>query len=57
MIDELLADPERAERMGAEGRERVRTQFLGARHLLQYVDIIATVLARDHDPEARSVGR
>jgi trehalose synthase len=36
----LLGDPERAERMGQAARERVREQFLGIRHLLQYADLL-----------------
>ncbi|MDQ3956707.1 MAG: glycosyltransferase [Actinomycetota bacterium] len=36
----LLEDRERAERIGAEARERVRDEFLGPRHLMQYVEII-----------------
>lgn len=37
----LLKDPSGAEAMGTAARERVRTGFLGARHLMQYLDIIA----------------
>lgn len=40
----LLQDPSKAEAMGAAARERVRTGFLGARHLMQYLDIIAARL-------------
>ena len=40
----LLQDPDGAEAMGAAARERVRTGFLGARHLMQYLDIIANRL-------------
>jgi trehalose synthase len=32
----LLRNPEDAERLGAAARERVRDEFLGVRHLLQY---------------------
>lgn len=42
---ELLGDPALAARMGAAGRERVRDYFLGTRHLLDYVDLLATLLA------------
>jgi trehalose synthase len=35
----LIADPARAERIGRAAQERVREQFLGARHLTQYVDL------------------
>ncbi len=36
----ILADPERARRMGEAARERVREHFLGIRHLLQYAQLI-----------------
>jgi trehalose synthase len=39
----LLRDPERAEWMGDNARERVRGAFLGARHLAQYVDLFEDV--------------
>ncbi len=35
----LLADPPRAERLGAGARERVRDRFLASRHLLEYIDL------------------
>ncbi len=41
LVAELLTDAEEAERMGASARERVRDEFLGARHLLQYLDLLA----------------
>jgi trehalose synthase len=41
---DLLQDPQRAELMGAAARERVRDVFLGPRHLMQYVDLIARLL-------------
>jgi trehalose synthase len=44
-IDDLLADPARAEAMGAAARERVRQSFLGTRHLVQYMDLIERMLA------------
>jgi trehalose synthase len=40
---ELLADPERAERMGAAARERVRDAYLGVRSLTQYVELFASL--------------
>jgi trehalose synthase len=43
-INELLADPHGAERMGAAAQARVRDRFLGPRHLAQYVDLLARVL-------------
>ena len=39
-LRDLLADPEGAERMGAQARERVREEFLSARSLLQYLELI-----------------
>ena len=38
-IARLLDDPELAGRLGAAGRARVHDQFLGDRHLAQYVDL------------------
>jgi trehalose synthase len=35
----LLDDHELADRLGAAGRARVHDQFLGDRHLAQYVDL------------------
>lgn len=40
----LLADPETAERIGTAARERVRSEFLGARHLMQYLRLIARLI-------------
>jgi trehalose synthase len=36
----LLADSEAAARMGRRAQEKVRNEFLGARHLMQYVELI-----------------
>jgi trehalose synthase len=41
----LLADPEAAARMGRAARDRVRGQFLGVRHLLQYGALIGSMTA------------
>ena len=43
-LDSLLAEPDHAEAMGAAARERVRTSFLGTRHLVQYMDLINRML-------------
>jgi trehalose synthase len=43
-IDGLLADPDRAASMGAAGRQRVIDQFLGTRHLLQYLGLLSGML-------------
>ena len=40
----LLQDRERAEAMGARGREEVREHFLGPRHLRQYVNLFEGLL-------------
>jgi trehalose synthase len=36
-VAQLVRDPEAAARIGRDAMERVREQFLGARHLMQYV--------------------
>ena len=41
----LLEDPERAKKMGENAQERVRDQFLGARSLLDYLDLVSRLLA------------
>ena len=45
-LADLVVDDERCERIGAAARERVREQFLGDRHLLQYVDLFETLIHR-----------
>ena len=37
----LIADPQRAERLGSGARERVRDCYLGDRHLIRYVELFA----------------
>jgi trehalose synthase len=39
-INRLLADPDVAERLGQNAKERVRTDYLGIRHLLQYAELL-----------------
>jgi trehalose synthase len=41
VLRRLLDDPEAARRLGEAARERVREQFLGVRHLLEYAALIA----------------
>jgi trehalose synthase len=41
----LLEDPERAQRMGEAAKRRVRDQFLGARSLIDYLELISRLLA------------
>lgn len=43
-VDGLLANPEGARAMGDAARERVRTEFLGSRHLVQYMQLIEDLL-------------
>jgi trehalose synthase len=45
-VNDLLADPHGAERMGAAAQTRVRDLFLGPRHLGQYVALLERVLER-----------
>jgi trehalose synthase len=45
VLRELVLDPGRRERLGAAAKERVREQFLGVRHLTQYVDLFERVIA------------
>jgi trehalose synthase len=40
----LLQRPADAEAMGTRARERVRHEFLGSRHLLQYLQLLGTLL-------------
>jgi trehalose synthase len=40
----LVRDPDRAERIGSAARERVRAEFLGVRHLEQYVALFEDVI-------------
>ena len=44
-VSALLADPHADERMGQAAQTRVRDMFLGPRHLGQYVELLASVLA------------
>ena len=43
-VSRLLDDKEAAQRMGASAHERVREDFLGPRHLAQYVDLVARLI-------------
>lgn len=44
-VNELLAHPHGAERIGRAAQVRVRDRFLGPRHLGQYVDLLERVLS------------
>ena len=43
-VDRLLRDPVDAERLARNGRRHVEQRFLGDRHLLQYAELLATLL-------------
>lgn len=43
-VSALLDDPRRARRLGDAAHDRVRQDFLGPRHLMQYVDLVAQLL-------------
>ena len=45
-VTRLLQDPRRAESMGNEAMNRVRTEFLGPRHLLQYLELLSRLMQR-----------
>lgn len=42
----LLDDVATGERMGRRGHERVRDEFLGDRHLIQYVDLFGDLIGQ-----------
>ena len=44
-LAQLLNDPDRAARLGAGGHQRVLDEYLGNRHLTQYVDLCASLIA------------
>lgn len=44
LLVSTLADPTGSERMGRAARERVRDQFLGDRHLIQYAELFAELV-------------
>ena len=46
-IDRLLREPERAREIGTAAKQRVIDQFLGTRHLLQYLGLLTGLLAAD----------
>jgi trehalose synthase len=43
-LEMLLGDPALGQRLGQAGHERVRDEFLGDRHLTQYVDLFSDLL-------------
>ncbi len=46
-VRSLLAEPERATRIGLAARERVRDRFLGPRHLSQYFEVFERLIELD----------
>jgi trehalose synthase len=49
-LNRLLQDPERAARIGNDAQERVRDEFLGPRHLMQYIHLIRKLVAEGEPP-------
>jgi trehalose synthase len=47
---DLLEDPQGAAQMGQAAQERVRDEFLGPRHLMQYIDLIRKLVAGEETP-------
>ena len=45
LVCEVAKDEQHAARLGAAARERVRDQFLGDRHLIQYVELFEELLS------------
>jgi len=43
-LQDLLGEPQRAERVAAAGHQRVLEEYLGDRHLTQYVDLFAALV-------------
>ena len=46
-VTALLADPERMQRIGDAAGERVRAEFLGSRHLIQYLALCSRLIEGD----------
>jgi trehalose synthase len=51
-VSRLLADRGEARRMGVAAQARVRDEFLGVRHLTEYVDLLARVMRPTEVQEA-----
>ena len=49
-LNRLLQDPERGTRIGNDAQERVRDEFLGPRHLMQYIHLIRKLVAEGEPP-------
>jgi trehalose synthase len=44
VVARVLLDEELAARLGAGARARVQDRFLGDRHLIQYADLLGTMI-------------
>jgi hypothetical protein len=53
----LLDDRNRAEAMGREAQRRVRDEFLGPRHLTQYLKLIAGLVGNNSANDRVAVRR
>jgi trehalose synthase len=49
-VNDLLADPDRARRIGAAARARVRDHFLGPHHLARYFELVGRLIAARGGP-------
>ena len=56
LVRRLLSEPEFAHRLGERGRERVREQYLGIRHLVQYAELLAALDADRTPLDERPLG-
>ena len=54
-INSLLRDPAERERLGRQARERVRDQFMGDRHLIQYGKLLDELLVLTAPPAPSAV--
>ena len=47
-VNRLLGDPDLAAKIGEAGRKRVRTRYLGPRHLVQYLQLFRRLLTAEN---------
>ena len=55
-VNGLIDSPEEAAAMGDAARERVRTHFLGTRHLIQYMLLLASLIGAESEVAALGLG-